>query len=133
MRAVGKGWKCSCSCFSLLQKCQKTRSQYSSNILRQNGSDLKAISTLPLLLYVVRVMFKLNNAGLHKLFSIFLVRPCCVRQRSNLRWPLFLVIGPSVLRAPAEQLRWPLFLVINLFLILSYLVVILLSCSRHRC
>ena len=27
-------------------------------------------------------------------------------------------IGPSVLRAPAEQLRWPLFLIINLFLIL---------------
>ena len=23
-------------------------------------------------------------------------------------------LGPSVLRAPAEQLRWPLFLVINL-------------------
>ena len=25
------------------------------------------------------------------------------------------LIGPSVLRAPAEQLRWPFFLVINLF------------------
>ena len=38
-------------------------------------------------------------------------------------------IGPSVLRAPAEQLRWPLFSVINLFLILllscCYLVVVL--------